>query len=226
MLLFHFVVSVAALRHDGLYFILYLVCLWCGFTGSGDRTPRSSATNLSGQVERFFLPSILALQVVAGAYTWTLHLMTPFSASKLAADFIRQHGYAHLLIIGSKEANVTPVTAYLDQPVYYPDSGRYGTFSLENTARHDLSGPEVLQSVAQMTTKAHGDTLLILKGWLRRYTADGVEHVLRSAWLSPEGSLSFLSKPTTEPRMKISLLVSFRNVIVDEDYSLYLISQQ
>ena len=103
MLLFHFVVSEAALRHDGLYFILYLACVWCGFTRGRDQKPRSSPAILPVWMERLFLPLILAIQVVAGAYAWTLHLMTPFSASKLAADFIRQHGYANLLIIGSRE---------------------------------------------------------------------------------------------------------------------------
>jgi hypothetical protein len=116
------------------------------------------------------------------------------------------------------------VTAYLDQPIYYPDSGRYGTFSLENTARHDLSEPELLQSVAQMAMKAHGDTLLVYNGRLT-VSHDGIRQQLRSAWLSPDGSLSSLSGPPTEQRMKMSLLAG-GGAITDEQYSLYLISQQ
>jgi hypothetical protein len=224
MLLFHFVVSVGYVRHDGSYFILYLACVWCGFTRGRDQTPQSRPTSLSVQMERFFLPSILAIQVVAGMYAWTLHLMTPFSASRLAADFIRQHGYANLLIIGSKEDYVTPVTAYLDRPMYYPDSGRYGTFSLENTARHDLSDQELMRSVARMAMKAHADTLLVFKGSFT--ITDGAStQDLRNAWLSPDGRCYSLSGPPTEPRMKMSLLVGFPTAIVDEEYSLYLISQ-
>jgi hypothetical protein len=224
MLLFHVVISGAQVRHDGLHFILYLACLWCGFTRGRDQTPRPSPRNLPGQMERFFLPSILALQVVAGVYAWTLHLLMPFSASKLAADFIRQHGYAHLLIMGSKEANVTPVTAYLDQPMYYPDSGRYGTFSLENAARRDLSEQELLQSVARMAMKAHGDTLLVGNGRFM-VSHDGITQPLGSAWLGPDGSFYSLSGPPTERRMKMSLVTDFQAPIVDEEYSLYLISK-
>jgi hypothetical protein len=224
MLLLHFVVAEGLLRHDGLYFILYLACVWCGLTRGRDQKPRSPPSSPLHQMERFFLPSILALQVVAGAYAWTLHLMTPFSASKLAADFIRQHGYANLLIIGSKEANVTPVTAYLDQPIYYLDSKRYGTFSLENTARHDLSVPELLQSVAQMAMKTHGDTLLVLAGQLT-VSHGGMTQPLGSAWLSPDGSFYSQSRPPTEQRIKMSLVVDFRAPTVDEGYSLYLITQ-
>ncbi len=224
MLLFHFVVSEAALRHAGLYFILYLACLWCRFTTGDGQKLRSSSATLPERLERLFLPSILAIQVVAGAYAWTLHLMTPFSASKLAADFIRQHGYADLLIIGSPEGKVIPVTAYLDQPIYYPDSERYGTFSVENSARRDLSAQETLQSVTQMAMKAHGDTLLV---WYGRLTTsdNGITQPLTSAWLSLDGSKYPRSGRPTEPRIKISQLVAFQKVIVDEDYSLYLISQ-
>ncbi len=224
LLLFHLVVSGAALRHDGLYFILYLACLWCGFTWGGDQKPRSSPASLPVEMERLFLPSILAVQVVAGAYAWTLHLMMPFSGSKLAADFIRQHGYTNLLIIGSQEANVTPVAAYLDQPIYYPDSGRYGTFSFENTARHDLSLQELMQSVAQMAMKAHGDTLLVTYGQFT-FTHDGIAEPLRSGWLSPDGRY-YPSTPPPGPRMKMSLLATSPTVIADEDYSLNLISRQ
>ena len=46
-----------------------------------------------------------------------------------------------------------------------------------------------------------------------------------SAWLGPDGSFYSLSGPPTEQRMKMSLLVDSPTVIVDEVYSLYLISQ-
>jgi hypothetical protein len=126
--------------------------------------------------------------------------------------------------MGSKESNVTPVTAYLDRPIYYPDSGRYGTFSLQNTARRDLSDQELMQSVAQMTMNAHGDTLLVLKGWLST-ADDSITQEVGRVWLGPDGSFYSLPGSPTEPRMQMSLLVDFRPVIVDEEYSLYLISQ-
>jgi hypothetical protein len=224
MLLFHFVISEAALRHDGLYFVLYVACLWCGFTWGHDQKPWSHPASLSLPLEGLFLSSILTIQVVAGVYAWTLHLMTPFSASKLAADFIRQHGYEDLLIIGSKDLNVSPVTAYLDQRIYYPECERYGTFTFENSGRHNLSGQELLRSAAQMAMKARGDTLLVCKGWLM-ISQEGVAQPLRSAWLSPDGLTSSVSKPPTEACMKISQLVNFGPMIVDESYSIYLISK-
>ena len=225
MLLFHFVGSMAALRHAGLYFVLYLACLWCSFTWRGEQNLRSPPASLPKQMEHFFLLSILTIQVVAGTYAWALHLMTPFSASKLAADFIRQHGYTNLLIVGSKDLNVQPVTAYLDQPIYYPESRRYGTFVFENSARHNLSGQELLRSTAQMAMRTPGDTLLVCKGWLMTIQ-DGSAQPLRSAWLSPDGLTSSALMPPTEPCMKMSQLVDFGPMIVDESYSIYLIRQR
>jgi len=224
MLLFHVVISEAALRHDGLYFVLYVACLWCGLTGGHCQKPRPHPASLALPLERFFLSSILAIQVVAGVYAWTLHLMTPFSASKLAADFIRQHGYEDLLIIGSKDLNVSPVTAYLDQRIYYPECERYGTFAFENSGRHNLSGQELLRSAARMAMNARGDTLLVCKGWLM-ISQGGIAQPLSSAWLSPDGLTSSVSKPPTEACMKISQLVNFGPMIVDESYSIYLISK-
>ncbi len=226
MLVFHFVVSGAAVRHDGLYFMLYLACLWCALTGPRDPEPRSPLACLRARIERFFLPSILVMQVMAGAYAWTLHLGMPFSASKLAADFIRQHGYADLLIIGSNELNVSPVTAYLDQPIYYPDSRRFGTYSCETTARQEPSKQELLQSAAQMAMKADSDTLLVVKGRFAIVDNGVICDLKGGAWLGADGSLSSPSKPPTEPYMKIWLLADFRPVIVDEEYSLYLIRQR
>ncbi len=116
------------------------------------------------------------------------------------------------------------MTAYLDKPIYYPESERYGTFSVENSARHDLSVPEVLQSVAQMAMKAHGDTLLVWYGLLT-IPDNGTTQPLTSAWLSLDGSKDSRSGRATEQRIKISRLVAFQKVIADEDYSLYLISK-
>jgi hypothetical protein len=226
MFVFHFVLSGAAVRHDGLYLILYLACFWCALTSTRDPTPQSLPGSLPARKERCFLSTILVVQVIAGAYAWTLHLGMPFSASKLAADFIRQQGYGNLLIIGSNELYVSPVTAYLDQPIYYPDSGRFGTYSCETTARHNLSKNEFLLSAAQMAMKTNSDTLLVVKG---RFAIldDGVIRDLKGgAWLRADGSLFSPSKPPTEPCMKIWLLADFRPVIVDEEYSLYLIRQR
>ncbi len=75
----------------------------------------------------------------------------------------------------------------------------------------------------QMAMKTHGDTLLVWYGLLT--TSDnGIAQPLTSAWLSLDDSKYPQSGRPTEPRIKISQLVTFKNVIVDEDYSLYLIS--
>ena len=159
---------------------------------------------------------------VAGVYAWGLHLRTHFSGSKLAADFIRRNGYENLLIVGSKEANVSPVTAYLNRPIYYPDSSRSGTYPYETSARGDLFLQEVMSRTAQLAMKAHQDALLVLKGYLTS-SDKGRKGVLKAAYLYPDGDITSLSEPPTKPCVQITLLAQFMPVIVDEECSLYLI---
>jgi hypothetical protein len=222
MLLFQSVVALGALRHHGLYFILYLACLWCrsSWAATHERRP-AAADSQPARLEHFFLLSLFSLQVVAGVYVWIIHFQTPFSSSKRAADFIRRNGYANMLIVGAKEAKVSPVTAYLDRPIYYPDSAREGTFQCETTANRDLSGNEVLSGMAQLARTEYVDVLLVFSRRLMMPVKGGSEP-LKSAWLFPNGRVAPLSEPPTDPDMQISLLAEFR-AIVDESYSLYLI---
>jgi hypothetical protein len=76
-----------------------------------------------------------------------------------------------------------------------------------------------------MAMKAHGDTLLVKSGRLT-ISHDGITQDLKSAWLGPDGSVLSVSTPPPEPCIRMSLLMVYRTAIVDEAYSLYLISQQ
>ena len=118
------------------------------------------------------------------------------------------------------------MTAYLDQPIYYPDSERFGTFSCENSARHDLSVQELLQSVAQMAMKAHGDTLLVwsvcLRNLTRRHYAATGERVAGPGWQS---SFSVRAADgATHEDLAGSRIFDPRSWM--RTYSLYLISQR
>jgi hypothetical protein len=227
MMLLQSTVAPGAVRHHGLYFVLYLACLWsASIRGVGCGQPtlhghRASAST-STHVRRFFLPSLLAIQAVAGVYAWGLHLRIPFSGSKAAADFIRQNGYESLPIVGSPEPNVSPLTAYLDRPIYYLGSRRYGTFSRETNTTSVLSLPNVLRQVATFATAARGDALLVLKGHLTA-SEGGISGPLRAGCLHPDGSVSSPSEQSTEPCLQMTLLAGATTVIVDEEYSIYLI---
>jgi hypothetical protein len=219
--LFQAVVAPGALRHFGLYFILYLACLWARSTWGTAREP-GPATSPSAGLEHAFLPSLLVLQVLAGAYVWTVHLATPFSNSKRAAEFIWRSGYANLPIVGSKEDVVSPVTAYLGRRIYYPDSARYGTFFSATTAKRDLSPQEVTHAVARLATTEHRDILLVLNGSVDM-VRNGVVEPAQSVWLFPDGGISLAPEPPIPSCMQMSLLAQFQGAMGDENYSLYII---
>jgi hypothetical protein len=220
MLLFQSMIWGGALRHHGLYFILYLACVWVGSAPRTHQKSQPAAATVPAGWEELFLPSLLALQVVAGVYAWTILYGAPFSGSKAAADFIRQHGYANLPIVGSKEANVSPVTAYLNRPIYYPDSARYGTYHRESDIRPELTIQEVTRQVFQLAQKEHTDALVLLTGRI----PDMGDEPFTSSWLHPDGGVSPLSETPMGSHLKISHLAEFR-ATVDELYCLYLVRQ-
>jgi hypothetical protein len=219
MLLFQSVFTGTALRHDGLFFILYLACVWSGSTSRTHPKSPPAAVTVPVGWERLFLPSLLIVQAVAGVYVWTILYEAPFSGGKAAADFIRQHGYANLPIVGSKEGEVSPVAAYLNRPIYYPDSARYGTYYHENGSRREIPTPELARRVFQLAQTEHTDALFLLTGSI---DMDGKQ--LISGWLGPDGDVFPLSKTPTGPYLKISELAEFR-ATVDEQYCLYLVHQ-
>lgn len=221
MLLFQSVMGLGALRHLGLYFILYVACLWSQSTWGTSQQPLPAASP-AARWERAFFQSLLVVQVVAGLYAWIIHFRTPFSGSKLAADFIRQNGYANWLIVGSPEERVSSMTAYLDRPIYYPDSARYGTFYRETTAKRKFSTAELMYRVAQLVRTEQRDILFVCSGSVDTFR-NGVAEPLRSAWLRPDGSVSSPSEAPDESSMQMRLLAQIRGTIVNEDYSLYLV---
>jgi len=244
MLVFQLVVSPGEVRHHGLYFILYLACLW---SSSTSQKPQPSPAASPTRLDRLFLPSLLLIQAVAGAYAWVAHYSVPFSTSKLAAEFIQKNGYARMLIAGSRELRVSPVAAYLDRPIYYVEDARYGTYFSVRSSKYNLPIPEVMFRVAQLATNTHRDVLLVLNdpiGLLEEgrdvvqmnsrggpsendtlYVVGTAKRPFTSAWLCLDGNVSFAPEPPAKQCLSISLLAQFQGATVSEDHSLYLIRQ-
>jgi len=219
LLVFQSVIGSGALRHHGLYLILYLACVWCRGIPSGDSGAEMAATGWSRRLGGWFLTLVLVVQAVAGVYVWTILLQAPFSGSKAAADYIREHGYMKLPIVGTREANVSPVAAYLDRRIWYPDSERSGTYYDERGAKHAMAFRELLQKVFVVAQAERSDVLLLLTD---RMKVEG--KVLDSGWLVPSGGVVLAWEAPAGPHLKVTHLAGFR-ATVDEEYNLYLFQQ-
>lgn len=161
---FMFLKHLGYLRHHGHLFILFLACLWIAsyYEKSDLFSKRIKYLNpLSNTHKHRYLNIILSLQVLAGVFAFTMDLNYPFSSSKEVANFIQAQGLNKILMVGSRDFAISPITAFLQQKVYYPESGTFGGFVNWNK-RQVLGSKKVIDKTNNFIEQQNQKTLLIL----------------------------------------------------------------
>jgi hypothetical protein len=141
-----------ALRHHGHHFLLLIACLWLAAgVGSGDARRREA-----------LLGGLLAVHLAAAFVLYPLDLAFPFSQSEAAAEVLRRNGLAATPIAGTQDNLVSPVSGYLDRPVFYLESGAPGSFILWNRDRRErLAAPELCRRLRSWLAGTGGVTVLV-----------------------------------------------------------------
>jgi hypothetical protein len=141
-----------AIRHHGFLWVLLVATLWL-----------AAADGALGRRAWFALAPVLAAGVWGAAVASWWDLRAPFSGSRCAADAILARGLDHLPIVGSVDYAVSGVAAYLPHGrIFYPASGREGSFivwNLDRTRQDRLTPADV---VAAATARDHGEGTLVL----------------------------------------------------------------
>jgi hypothetical protein len=190
------------LRHHGNLFILFLACLWISsFYGQSNFLNESLTKIVSFFYKRRtqYLTTILVIHVVAGVFAYTRDLNDPFSASKEVAAFIETQGFKEGLIIGRRDFASSPIAAFLNKEIYYPESDGFGSFIVWKK-RPYLKSKYLLGKVNQALIKNNqNQALLILSSRLK----------------------------TKSPDLSISeLFQSSQSIVADETYYLYLVRRK
>jgi hypothetical protein len=127
---FTYVKYIGYTRHHGAHFLLLLACLWIA------RQEIDPETGPEMKPRRDLpLVLLLAVHVLAGAWVYGQDLARPFSAAKATAAFLRDPHYAEMFLVGYPDSLTTPVSGYLERPLFYPQSRSLGTYVLWNTDR-------------------------------------------------------------------------------------------
>lgn len=164
LLSFMYLKHLGYLRHHGNLFILFLACLWIAsyYEKSDVFSKRIKYLNpLSNNHKQRYLNIILSLQVLAGVFAFTMDLNYPFSGSKEVANFIEAQGLNKTLIVGSKDFAISPIAAFLQQKIYYPESGAFGGF-VDWNKRRSLGSQAVIDEINNFVAQQKQQTLLIL----------------------------------------------------------------
>lgn len=127
-----------SLRHQGFFFLLFIVCVWLYFLNyESDRKFLSAADRKVDSLLFRFFSFTLFLQMIVGIYAGAMDYVYPFSAGKETAEYIAQHDLNDLNILGSRYRQVSIISGYLDVPIYYLELEDWGTFI-------DAGGAEII----------------------------------------------------------------------------------
>jgi hypothetical protein len=109
----------------------------------------------------------LTAHLLAGIAAASLDLVFPFSASRDAAGFIKNHHLDRLVILGHADDAASAVAGCLGCRIYYPSSRRWGSFVIWNQARKPKVEPEeLLHQAAELSRQHHQAALLLLNDTL------------------------------------------------------------
>ena len=145
-----------------------------------------------------FLMIILLLQLIGGMVAFSRDLLTPYSASRATAKFIKQHNLESMRIVGSEDFAISPISGYLNRKIYYPESQQLASYVLFNEQRKYVNDTEIMRQISELIKEKPEDVLLILN------------HPL----------------DTTRDDLRFSFLDKFTQAFIyNEKYYLYLVSQ-
>ncbi|HEX7185072.1 MAG TPA: hypothetical protein VF756_24805 [Thermoanaerobaculia bacterium] len=145
-----------SLRHHGHHFVLLTACLWLAGEGGEERARSRREAWLTG---------LLLVHLIGAVTLYALDLALPFSAAKATAEFIARQGLAGMPIAGKQDYGASPVGGYLQRALYYPNSGKTGTFILWNRERVERLPEEAYCRRLQDQVGRHpGGVLLVSTG--------------------------------------------------------------
>ena len=152
----HFKVN-HGIRHTGHVFLVLLACLWLSFSQQQFSTlvTRRSVVTMG-------LTLLFASHALAGGLAAATDLVLPFSAGKETSEFIQRRGYADSTMVGSKYFRVSTVANYLDRPMYYAETGQFGTFSRWKAQRTAIAPADLVRTAREKARLNRKDVVMVV----------------------------------------------------------------
>lgn len=211
ILLFTYLKFLGSQRHYGHLYIILIVSLWLA-------TYYPSSNLVINQFKKYtqfdliqfnqwrnwlkihqskIIFTILFCQLVAGIISFSRDLTVPYSASRETANFLKTQSLQQEFLMGSEDFTIAPISGYLNQKIYYPESQKLGSFVLFNSKRNIVNDEEILRQATNILEQKENSVLLILN------------HSLE----------------TSNQQLNISFIKSFTNAFIyNEKYYLYSVS--
>ncbi|MDZ8104089.1 MAG: hypothetical protein RM338_00470 [Nostoc sp. DedQUE12a] len=140
-------------RHFGHFYLILIAALWLG--NYYQESPvlfnkfsvRPNSIIFVHKWHHIALMLILYVHLLAGIYSFSRDLVLPFSASRETAQYLEKSGLNNEFIVASRDANMAPLSGYLNRKFYYPELKKMGSFTLFNKARQDVEQADILNQI-------------------------------------------------------------------------------
>jgi hypothetical protein len=205
---------IPAIRYGGHIYLLLVASLWLNNLLS-DRSgiPRLKKVKRTLQSsESFFFQSILLLQVIAGCIACYLDLRYPFSNCDKAGRYLAREEISHQCLYGSPDFIVSPLTAFVHRPIYYPERDSVGTYIISDNKRKQFPPMwEVVEKATNLIHKTCDSMLLIL--------SDSISYVQNNRILEIVDQ-----QPHIDVYLKLLQKFNTPCIVLDETYYIYQLS--
>ncbi len=157
-------------RHLGVLFLALVGAIWIA-----DVDPRGARRR---RLRVGLLTAALVLHAAAGLQAFATDWAQPFSASRDAGRWLREHVPPDVPIVGHAHVFVTPVTYYLGRPIWYPDWEQPGTFHYHRAGAREATADDAFAAARRLAAEAGGEAIVVLTGW-RANAPRGAEELAR-----------------------------------------------
>lgn len=190
MILFRcFVLYSVSMRHIGHLFLLLLACLWLSdFRAERDlKSPKIE--RVVSWVSRYryaFVTLILTVQLAGGIVAGARDVRQVYSAALATSRTIEKYGFQDMYIAGQLDYCVSSVSAYLDRPVFYLGTQRYGTFMIWKPGIKDwYKKDDFDKALNELMKDRDEDVLLVLSPKQGEGFAKSDNYTMTWFWSSP-----------------------------------------
>ena len=186
ILLFTYIKFLGSPRHYGHLYTILIASLWlASYYPQSDKLrqllaklPKKWQNLLNkwvlwvGRHKMTAIAIILSAQFAAGIVSFSRDLVLPYSASRETARFIKANELDKMLIVGSEDFAVSPISAYLNRKIFYPEIDSLGSFVLFTSRRQILDEADLLEKVSQVASQREEEILLILNDDIDSFPKD------------------------------------------------------
>jgi hypothetical protein len=162
-----YVLLIPAIRYEGHIFLLLVASLWLNVLLS-DRDGRPKTKKVRRTLPSytsFVFHFILLLQAVAGCTAFVQDVRFPFSNCNDAGRYLARKDLSRQYLFGSLDFIVSPLSAFVHRPIYYPERDSVGTYIVSDDRRKQFPPmQEVVQKAIGLVHATCDSMVMILSG--------------------------------------------------------------